>query len=218
MRSDRRCGPDRIACESLITKTDEQIEDLGDISTTQSGVLDPGVSVKWHRSRSNDGRKGRVFGQAATRSDRGTATEADKRSGGNPESRRIDTSCVCSISVGERAFLLRDGIVDQEGAQYQKRPTASFAIDPPGFMAMAEGTGRVITGEEAHEINGRLRAKYLTAEVLDGVGSAWGAIDDVAVEITPLNWRSWSSQALTELSKEGAGDIPPADWWVPEDS
>lgn len=97
------------------------------------------------------------------------------------------------------------------------RPTASFAIDPPGFMAMAEGTGRIIEGDEANEINGRLRSKYLTPKARDGLGSAWGSVDDVAVEITPHKWRSWSSEALTKMSQEAAGNLPPDQWWVPED-
>ncbi len=132
----------------------------------------------------------------------------------NPDG-SIHLAYVLFLWENER-FYFETASMTKKVRNIRKRPTASFAIDPPGFMAMAEGTGRVIAGEGAHEINGRLRAKYLTPEALDGVGSAWNTIDDVAVEITPLNWRSWSSEALTELSKESAGGVPPADWWVPE--
>jgi hypothetical protein len=30
-------------------------------------------------------------------------------------------------------------------------------------------------------------------------------------------WRSWSSEALTKMSQEAAGNLPPDQWWVPED-
>lgn len=98
----------------------------------------------------------------------------------------------------------------------KNNPTASFAIDPPGFMAMAEGTARVIEGDEALGINSRIRAKNLTPEAANSVGAAWGQFDDVAVEIAPNKWRSWSSGALVEASKEAAGDLPPDQWFVPE--
>lgn len=74
---------------------------------------------------------------------------------------------------------------------------------------MAGGTGRIIEGDEANEINGRLRSKYLTPKARDGLGSAWGSVDDVAVEITPHKWRSWSSEALTKMSQEAAGNLAP---------
>lgn len=98
----------------------------------------------------------------------------------------------------------------------RENPTASFAIDPPGFMAMAEGSARIIEGDEGLAINDRIRAKNLTPEAADSVGAAWGEFDDVAVEITPRKWRSWSSGALVEASMEAAGDLPPDQWFVPE--
>lgn len=69
--------------------------------------------------------------------------------------------------------------------------------------------------EEAHAINHRLRQKCLTAPALDTVGAAWETVDDVAVEIAPTKWRSWSNHALTELGKAVAGDLAPSEWWVP---
>lgn len=114
-------------------------------------------------------------------------------------------------------FYFETASMTKKVRNIEMNPTASFAIDPPGFMAMAEGTARVITGDTAHAINGRLRAKYLTEEAVDLVGAAWGSVDDVAVEITPHKWRSWSSDGLTELSQEAAGDLPYERWWIPED-
>lgn len=120
-------------------------------------------------------------------------------------------------------FLWQDGKFYFETSSMTKKarnvaasPTASFAIDPPGFMAMAEGVARIIDGDEAHRINRTLREKYLV-EAARGVGDAWESIDDIAIEITPHKWRSWSSEALVALSAEGADGLSPDEWWIPED-
>ena len=64
------------------------------------------------------------------------------------------------------------------------------------LMVAAEGTATVIDGARAHEINERLRAKYIRPEALDGVNQAWRPLDDVAVEIEPHAWRSWTAAPL----------------------
>ena len=69
------------------------------------------------------------------------------------------------------------------------------------LMVSAEGTARVLDGPEAQDLNHRLRAKYIKPEALDGVDRAWGRLDDVAVEITPRRWRSWTGT--------GSPDRPP---------
>lgn len=114
-------------------------------------------------------------------------------------------------------FYFETASMTKKVRNIRANPSASFAIDPPGFMAMAEGLARVVEGDEAHEINHRLRAKNLTAEALDSVGQAWGEFDDVAVEITPHRWRSWSSAKLVEAGVEAAGDLAPDRWFVPEE-
>jgi len=95
------------------------------------------------------------------------------------------------------------------------RGTASFAIEGKGFMAMAEGHGRVIEGDEAHELNRTLRRKYLTEAAASTVGEAWGTVDDIAVEITPETWRSWSNEPFTQLGIDAAPDLPRNEWWNP---
>lgn len=92
--------------------------------------------------------------------------------------------------------------------------TASIAIDGPGFMVLAEGHGRLVQGARAEEVNDRLRRKYLTEAAAGPVGSAWASVDDVAVEITPVRWRSWSNSKLMELSAAHAGELPMQDWWI----
>ena len=95
------------------------------------------------------------------------------------------------------------------------RPQASFAIDGDGFMAMAEGTARLIDGDEADEINMRLRAKYLTVAAVATVGRAWSTLDDVAIEVTPTRWRSWSNAKFGQFSMEAAEGLGPDEWWKP---
>ena len=84
-------------------------------------------------------------------------------------------------------------------------------------MVAAEGTARVLQGTQAQELNHRLRAKYIKPEALDGIDRAWGRLDDVAVEITPKKWRSWTGSALhKETQKELAGAYEDA--WLADDA
>jgi len=128
-----------------------------------------------------------------------------------------------SIHLAFVLFLWENGRLYFETASMTRkarnlaaRSTASFAFEGSGFMAMAEGVGRIIEGSEAHAINGRLRQKYLTEPAAGTVGAAWGTVDDIAVEITPTKWRSWSNEVLSELGRDSAGDLPAEEWWLPD--
>jgi PPOX class probable F420-dependent enzyme len=84
------------------------------------------------------------------------------------------------------------------------------------LMVSAEGTARVLDGAQAQALNHGLWAKYIRPEALDGVDRAWGRLDDVAVEITPKRWRSWTGSVLhDETRKELAG--PYEDAWLDDD-
>jgi hypothetical protein len=84
------------------------------------------------------------------------------------------------------------------------------------LMVTAEGKAQVHRGPKAHEINRRLRAKYLKPEALDAVDRVWAALDDVAIEITPGRWRSWTGSALHEATQKEL-DLPYDDAWLPSD-
>lgn len=126
-----------------------------------------------------------------------------------------------SIHLAFVIFLWEGGKLYFETSSITKKarnvaanPTASFAFESgDGFMAMAEGTARIIEGDEAHAINERLRDKYLTEAAAKTVGAQWGKIDDVAVEITPLRWRSWSSANFHAFSGETAEGLSSDQWW-----
>jgi hypothetical protein len=126
-----------------------------------------------------------------------------------------------SIHLAFMLFLYENGKLYFETASstvkacnVAARPTASFAVDAKGFMAMAQGTARLIDGDEAAAINARLRAKYLTAEAAASVGTAWATIDDVSIELSPTRWRSWSNDKFGRLSMEAANGLPPKEWWI----
>ena len=62
----------------------------------------------------------------------------------------------------------------------------------------------------------RLRARYLRPDVLDAVGNVWGELDDIAIEITPDRWRSWSASPFREATAV-ALDVPYEDAWLSDD-
>jgi nitroimidazol reductase NimA-like FMN-containing flavoprotein (pyridoxamine 5'-phosphate oxidase superfamily) len=81
------------------------------------------------------------------------------------------------------------------------------------LMVGAEGTARVVGGIEARELNHLLRAKYIRPSALADVDRAWNRFDDVAVEIRPRRWRSWTGSTLhAETEKELAGSYE--DVWL----
>jgi nitroimidazol reductase NimA-like FMN-containing flavoprotein (pyridoxamine 5'-phosphate oxidase superfamily) len=83
------------------------------------------------------------------------------------------------------------------------------------LMVALEGQARVLRGDEAHEHNRRLRAKYIKPDALPAVDSVWGRLDDVAVEITPSRRRSWTGAVLhAETQKELS--VPYGEIWLDE--
>jgi hypothetical protein len=84
------------------------------------------------------------------------------------------------------------------------------------LMVAVEGTPRVIEGTEAQRLNHALRAKYIRPAALDGIDRAWGALDDVAVELVPRRWRSWTGSVLHEETAKHI-DVPYEDAWITTD-
>jgi hypothetical protein len=101
--------------------------------------------------------------------------------------------------------------VTKKARNLTERSTVSFLVEGAArstgrrFMASCEGTGRLITGEAAHAVNRRLRQRHIVEEAVDMVHQAWGALDDVAVEITPNRWRSWVGDKLMEVTQVALG-------------
>jgi nitroimidazol reductase NimA-like FMN-containing flavoprotein (pyridoxamine 5'-phosphate oxidase superfamily) len=84
------------------------------------------------------------------------------------------------------------------------------------LMVSIEGAARVIRGDEAHEHNRRLRAKYIKADALPAVDGVWGRLDDVAVEITPRTRRSWTGAVLHEETQKELA-VPYGDIWLEDE-
>ncbi|MCI0687137.1 MAG: pyridoxamine 5'-phosphate oxidase family protein [Sporichthyaceae bacterium] len=118
-----------------------------------------------------------------------------------------------SIHLAYVIFLHEEGrlyfetaSITRKARNAQARGRASMLVQGrastgTSLMVAAEGLATVITGSRAHEINERLRAKYIKPEALDGVNQAWGPLDDVAVEIDPQTWRSWTSSRSTSTPR-----------------
>jgi nitroimidazol reductase NimA-like FMN-containing flavoprotein (pyridoxamine 5'-phosphate oxidase superfamily) len=132
-----------------------------------------------------------------------------------------------SIHLTYVIFLYQDGRLYLETASVTRkarnvaaRPQASMLIQGPAstgrsLMVAAEGSARVIEGAKAQAINHRLRAKYIRPGALDAIDRAWGRFDDVAIEIEPLRWRSWTGDVLhAETQKELDGSYDDA--WLPD--
>ncbi|HVD13073.1 MAG TPA: pyridoxamine 5'-phosphate oxidase family protein [Actinomycetota bacterium] len=119
-----------------------------------------------------------------------------------------------SIHLAYVLFLHDDGrmyfetsSVTRKARNAERRGWASMLVQGPAstgrnLMVAAEGTARVITGDEAQTVNHRLRAKYIKPTALDGIDRAWGRLDDVTVEITPKKWRSWTGSVLHEETRK----------------
>jgi PPOX class probable F420-dependent enzyme len=81
------------------------------------------------------------------------------------------------------------------------------------LMASTEGTARILRDTEAADALHRLRAKYIKPEALPDLARAWDRFDDIAVEITPGRWRSWTGGVFHAESQQEL-DVPYDDIWI----
>ncbi len=101
--------------------------------------------------------------------------------------------------------------VTRKARNIASRPQATLMVQGSAstgrsLMVAAEGTARILDGPAADSVNHRLRAKYIKDEALDAIDRAWGRVDDVAIEITPVRWRSWTGDLLhAETERELGG-------------
>jgi hypothetical protein len=83
------------------------------------------------------------------------------------------------------------------------------------LMVSAEGSARLIDLPEADAFNHRIRAKYMVDDAVDAVDRSWGRFDDVAIEITPTRWRSWTGTGLVAATEKDLGR-PYGELWLPD--
>jgi hypothetical protein len=84
------------------------------------------------------------------------------------------------------------------------------------LMVAAEGEARVLVGDEARRINHRLRAKYIKPSALADIDRSWDRLDDIAVELTPHRWRSWTGSVLHEVTGRDLS-VPYEEAWLTDD-
>ena len=129
-----------------------------------------------------------------------------------------------SIHLAYVIFLYESGSIWFETSSITRkarnaaaRPTISFlvqgtAASGTGLMVAFEGEARVVDGDDAHAIQHRIRAKYVTAEAMPALDRAWDAMDDVAIEIVPRRRRSWTGSMLASATEAAIGSSYDAAW------
>ncbi len=115
-------------------------------------------------------------------------------------------------------FYVETSSVTRKARNAAARECATLLVQGVGsegrnLMVSAEGSARILRGDDAQEMNRRIRAKYLRPEALDALDRAWGPVDDVSIEITPTRWRSWTGTLLHAAAIEQL-DIPYEEAWL----
>jgi hypothetical protein len=122
-----------------------------------------------------------------------------------------------SIHLTYLLFLFEDGrfrletsSVTRKARNVVARPLASVLVQGTAatgrsLMIEAEGSARLIGLPEAQTVNHRLREKYIVPDAVEAVDRAWARFDDVAIQVTPMRWRSWTGTVLAETTAEALG-------------
>jgi PPOX class probable F420-dependent enzyme len=103
----------------------------------------------------------------------------------------------------------------------QRNPSASVVIDrrQPGMERWVSAWGLVdlLGGDEAREINARIRRRYLTHDALsdERIEPVFAAVDDVTIRLTPEEWRAWDSKDLDAAAFGGIIGAEPERWFLP---
>jgi PPOX class probable F420-dependent enzyme len=103
----------------------------------------------------------------------------------------------------------------------QRKPSASVVVDhrQPGKERWVSASGPVelLGGDEAREINARIRRRYLTPEALgdERIEPVFAAGDDVTIRLTPEEWRAWDSKDLDAAAFGGIIGAEPERWFLP---
>lgn len=115
------------------------------------------------------------------------------------------------FAFADGRFLVETSSVTRKARNVAARGHATILVQGAGpegrnLMVSAEGTARLLEGVDGRRAIGQVRAKYVKADALDGLARAWDPIDDVAIEVTPVRWRSWTGSLLHAAAIEQLGD------------
>jgi PPOX class probable F420-dependent enzyme len=123
---------------------------------------------------------------------------------------------------GER-FLFESFSDSRKVKNIERNPSTSVVVDArdPGHerWVAASGTAELITGDEAQELNARIRRRYLTEEAFADarVEPVFAAGDDVTISLTTTRWRSWTASELDQQYFGGILGETPDRWFLPVD-
>ncbi len=113
--------------------------------------------------------------------------------------------------------------VTRKARNVRARPTTTFLVQARAstgrtLMVAGEGVARVIDGADAQELNRRLRAKYLVPGATEAIERAWSKLDDVALELSPRTWRSWTGTLLHQEARNELGSAMTYEQaWLPDE-
>jgi PPOX class probable F420-dependent enzyme len=102
----------------------------------------------------------------------------------------------------------------------RRNTSASVVVDvrDPGRERWVSASGPVdiLTGDEAREINARIRRHYLTPEALadERIEPVFAMADDVTLRLTPTDWRGWDSKDLDAQFFGGILGAEPERWFL----
>jgi PPOX class probable F420-dependent enzyme len=132
-----------------------------------------------------------------------------------------------SVHLAYVIYLFEDGVfrletssVTRKARNVAARGTASIIVSGRAssgrsLMVEAEGTARIVEAPESVELNRRVLAKYVLPDAVDDLNAVWSRFDDVAIELTPARWRSWTNTLLRAEAEAGTGRSY-AEIWKPD--
>ena len=121
----------------------------------------------------------------------------------------IHLAYVIFLHEGGKLYF-ETSMVTRKARNVVRRPQATMLVQGSAstgrnLMVAAEGTARVIEGADAQAINHRLRGKYMKDDAVDAIDRVWGHVDDIAIEVTPVRWRSFTDDLLIEATEKELG-------------
>ena len=131
----------------------------------------------------------------------------------------IHLTYVIFLHEGDRVWF-ETASLTRKARNVAARPSISFLVQGTAstgrsLMVALEGDAEVVTGVEAHAIQHRIRAKYITDDALPALDRAWDAMDDVAIAIVPRRRRSWTGAALATQTEAAMGRSY-EEAWIPD--
>ena len=133
---------------------------------------------------------------------------------------RIHLTPIWFLFEDER-FYFESVSASRKVKNLQRNPSAPVVVDrrQPGMERWVSASGPVelLRGDEAREINARIRRRYLTPEALgdERIEPVFAAADDVTIRLTPDEWRAWDSKDLDAAAFGGIIGATPERWFLP---